>query len=61
MTDRVSGTYDEFLEIAERQIPVTKEPKNGGASVSTFFAALGDVDEEYTPSISLSFREVLSR
>lgn len=49
-------SYEEFLEIAKRQVPSTREPKNGGGTVAEFFQALADIDEKYVPSLPFEIR-----
>jgi len=50
-------SFDEFLACAKKQIPVTSEPKNGGASVAKFFQALRAIDNDYKPNMVISLRQ----
>lgn len=61
MTKSDDELFNELLSIAEKQAVTTKEPKNGGGTVSSFFSAMSVVDEDYKPAISLNFKQVLSK
>jgi len=49
-------TYKEFLEIAERQMSVPQEPRNGGGSIADFMQAMAKVDDDYKCTIPFSIR-----